>query len=82
MEYEGSGPIKPRLKKEHFRRVAEASKHFDQYIRETVGTEADFARERFERRDDLADGDIDVQMAEQKLHAKSAGIPRSGNRNA
>lgn len=82
MEYEGSGPIKPRLKKEHFRRVAEASKHFDQYIRETVGTEADVARERFERRDDLADGDIDVQMAEEKLHSKLARIPRSSNRNA
>lgn len=80
MEYEGSGCVEPRLKTEHFRRVAEASKHFDQYVKETIGTETDVARERFGRRDDLGDGDIDIQIAEQKLHTKSPRTLRGGNR--
>lgn len=44
----------PRLEARQFEKVAEASKHFDEYIKETVGLEEDRARENFERRDDLA----------------------------
>lgn len=51
-------------------------------MNETVGIETDVARERFERRDDLGNGDIDIQIAEQKLHAQSPRLPRASNRKA
>lgn len=47
-------PIKPTLEKKHFVSVAKASKHFDDYLKETLaGTAADLAMEDHERRDDF-----------------------------
>ena len=54
IKFKSPVPLKPRLEAEHFERVAKASKHFDAYLKETqVGTMADLASERRERRDDF-----------------------------
>lgn len=54
LKFQSPVPLKPRLEAEHFKRVAKASKHFDAYLKETqVGTMADLASERRERRDDF-----------------------------
>ena len=54
LKFKSPVPLKPRLESEHFERVAKASKHFDAYLKETqVGTMADLASERRERRDDF-----------------------------
>ena len=54
VKFKSPTPLKPRLEAEHFERVAKASKHFDAYLKETqVGTMADLASERRERRDDF-----------------------------
>jgi len=52
-EYEIEGVLPPCLRKAHFETVAKASKHFDQYLEETVGSTATLAAEAHERRDDL-----------------------------
>ena len=43
----------PRLEAWQFEKVAEASKHFDEYLKATVGLEKDRAMMNRERRDDL-----------------------------
>ena len=54
IKYKSASSLKPRLEKEHFERVAKASKHFDAYLKETlVGTVADLASENRERKDDF-----------------------------
>ena len=54
LKFKSEHPLRPRLEAEHFERVAKASKHFDAYLKETqVGTMADLATERRERRDDF-----------------------------
>ena len=58
---------KPRLEVGQFEKVAEASRHFDEYIKATLGSaEEDLARERFERRDDLGISDIDQEVGSKK----------------
>lgn len=57
---------KPSLKVAQFEKVAEASRHFDEYLKSTAGLEEDLARENHERRDDLDDDDIKEQIAEQR----------------
>lgn len=58
---------KPCLKVDQFKKVAEASRHFDEYIKATLGSaEEDLARERFERRDDLGMSDIDQEAGSKK----------------
>ena len=80
-EHEDSGHVKPRLRRKHFERVADASKHFDQYVKVTVGTDADVARERSERRDDLFPGDIDEQIKEQRNSRVMSPLTPRGTRN-
>ena len=54
-----------------FEKVAEASRHFDEYIKATLGSaEEDLARERFERRDDLGMSDIDQEAGSKKKTKK------------
>ncbi len=54
LKYKSSTTLKPRLEQAHFERVAKASKHFDDYLKETlVGTAADLATENRERKDDF-----------------------------
>lgn len=54
LRFQSPVPLKPRLEAVHFERVAKASKHFDAYLKETqVGTMADLASEKRERRDDF-----------------------------
>lgn len=54
LKFKAPGPLKPRLGREHFERVAKASKHFDAYLKETqVGTVSDLAMQNRERRDDF-----------------------------
>ena len=49
-----SPSLKPRLEAEHFERVAKASKHFDDYLNQTlVGTQADLAADNRERKDNF-----------------------------
>ncbi|KAK0510391.1 hypothetical protein JMJ35_006823 [Cladonia borealis] len=58
---------KPRLEVGQFEKVAEASRHFDEYIKVTLGSaEEDLARERFERRDDLGMSDIEQEAGSKK----------------
>lgn len=56
----------PRLEAWQFEKVAEASKHFDEYLKATVGLEEDRARENFERRDDLGVEDLDMDAGPRK----------------
>jgi SpoVK/Ycf46/Vps4 family AAA+-type ATPase len=58
-KYKSSTPLTPSLCMKNFRKVAEASDHFDKYIREVAGTQEDIARERQERRDDLQHSDLE-----------------------
>lgn len=58
---------KARLEVSQFKKVADASRHFDESIRVTLGSaEDDLARERFERRDDLRISYIDQEAASKK----------------
>lgn len=56
----------PRLEVGQFQKVAKASRHFDEYLKETAGLEEDLAREHHERRDDLGASDIEKQLGEKK----------------
>lgn len=63
------------LERSHFEKVAKASSHFDQYLRETWGgTERDLAREGQERRDEVADSDYNDRRTRRKR--KSGGRRR------
>ena len=63
---------KPRLETWQFKKVAEASKHFDEYVKATVGSaEEDLARERFERRDDLGLSDIEQDSTTKNKRTKN-----------
>ena len=58
LKFKSPVPLKPRLEAEHFERVAQASKHFDAYLKETqVGTMADLASNNRERKDDFPGAD-------------------------
>lgn len=59
-KYKLSEVPKACLERSHFEKVAKASSHFDQYLRDTWGgTERDLAREGQERRDEVADSDYE-----------------------
>ena len=47
-------------------KVAKASRHFDEHLKETAGLEEDLAREHNERRDDLIGSGIERQLEERK----------------
>ena len=70
----GEGTVPALLKKKHFEQVAKASKHFDQYLAETVGTTADLAMEAHERMDELDETEITPQ-----LEKKSPKSNRNGS---
>ena len=54
LKFKIQAPVKPRLEKGHFKRIAKASQHFDDYLKETLTlSAADQAREDKMRRDDF-----------------------------
>jgi len=72
LKYDLPESPKPALEVKHFKKVAEASKHFDEYLRQTAGLEADMARESGERRDDM-----DVDGIKESIAKKTKRAQRS-----
>lgn len=70
IKYDLSECPKPALRVAQFEKVAEASKHFDEYLKKTAGLEADLAREARERADELNDDGIRESIAEQRRGAQ------------
>lgn len=54
---EHQGPNGPILKQDHFKKVAEASEHFDKYLKNTRRSDQDKARENETRNDDHINAD-------------------------
>lgn len=75
IKYELKIVLPPCLEKIHFEKVAKASRHFDQYLEETVGSTGTLALEAHERRDDLDENDIAPQVS--KLPKKMKGAKPS-----
>jgi len=55
----------PVLKVAQFEKVAEASKHFDEYLKKTAGLGADLARDAYERADELDEDEIKDRISDQ-----------------
>lgn len=74
LDHEVEGTLSPSLKKIHFEKVAKASKDFDQYLEETVGSAGNLAMDAHERCDSFDENDIAPQVVKKRKKAKEAKL--------
>lgn len=70
IQYDLAECPKPTLKVDQFEKVAEASKHFDEYLKQTAGLDSDIARQAGERMDELDEEKIKEEITEQTRQAQ------------